>query len=181
MSVYEKTLNQLKVSCQLIDIYRDDLQADSLTGFITDLNSDFIYLSIFDDSGLCVGISIIRTSDITRVSWEGNERNAIQQLIDKKESKPLKPSIDLDNISSVIKSTQKEFGYSTFHVEEIDPDICFIGDVIEMDDEHLQMNNYGTMSGRDNNIILLRISDITRIEAEASYEKDIAYLANITN
>lgn len=162
----------------MVDIYRDELCDESITGIISDFNDDFIYLSIFDSSGLSDGISIIRTIDITRVNWDGDGRDAIQLLIDKKNSKPLVPEIELANISTIIKSTQKKFGYSTFHIEEIDSDVCFIGKVIEMDDNYLLMDNYSTMSGRDNNKILLRISDITRIEAEASYEKDIVYLTN---
>jgi hypothetical protein len=177
MSVLIKTLKQLQEKTHLVDLYRDRLDDESLTGIVTEFTGDFIYLSLFSDSGLCNGISVVRLSDVTRIRWEGNERESIQELIDKKESKPLTPEIDLSSMRSVIESIQNAFGYVNILTEEIDTGITFIGRVAEIDESHILLHGYGTMTSRDRNKMLIDLLEITRVDAEAPYEKDIVYLA----
>jgi hypothetical protein len=177
MSILLKTLKLLHKDAELVDLYRDRLDDESLTGIVTAFSDDFIYLSLFSDSGLCNGISVVRISDITRVRWEGNERISIQQLVDKKGTKPLAPELNLSTMQSVIKSVQSIFGYVNLLTEEMDSGISFIGKVIEIDDSHILFNGYGTMTSRDKNKMLIDLSEITRVDADAPYEKDIVYLA----
>ena len=177
MAVFEETLAQLHDSVQLVDIYRDRLDHESLTGIISAFSTDFVYLSLFSDSGLCNGISIVRVSDITRIRWEGNERTSIQELIDQKATKPLVPKLNIKSMQDVITSVQDVFGYVNILTEEMDSEISFIGQVSEMDESYLLFHGYGTMTSRDKNKMLIDLSKITRIDAEAPYEKDIVYLA----
>jgi hypothetical protein len=158
-------------------LYRDRLDEESLTGVITAFTDDFVYLSRFSDAGCCNGISIVRFLDIIRIRWEGFERKSIQELIDSKKSKPLNPEINLTSIRSIIDSVQGIFGYVNLFTEEMDPEIAFIGQVIEIDDSYILFEGYGTMRSRDRNKMLLDLSEITRVDVEAQYEKDIVYLA----
>jgi hypothetical protein len=148
-----------------------------LTGVVTSFSESFVYLSLFSGSGLCDGISVVRLSDVTRIRWEGNERCSIQELVLKNESKPLKPEIDLSSIQSIIESIQNTFGYVNILTEEMDSEICFIGKMLEIDDSHVLFHAYGTMTSRDKNKMLIDLSEVTRVDAEAQYEKDIVYLA----
>lgn len=52
MSIQLKTLEKLKESQTLVDLYRDHLSNESLTGVVTDYSSSFVYLSLFSDAGL---------------------------------------------------------------------------------------------------------------------------------
>ena len=177
MSILEKTLNQLQGNTQLVDVYRDRLDDESLTGIISGFNADFVYLSLFSESGLCNGVSIVRATDITRIRWEGNERTSIQQLVDKKGTKPLAPVLNIDTKRSIITSVQDVFGYVNILTEEMDSGISFIGKVTEIDDCYILFEGYGTMISNDKNKMLIDLSEVTRVDAEAPYEKDIVYLA----
>ena len=162
-------------------LYRDRLDDESLTGIITAFTDDFIYLSLFSDSGLYDGISVVRLSDVTRIRWEGNERLSIQQLIEKKGTKPLAPKLNLGSMKDVIESIQDAFGYVNILTEQMESGITFIGKVAEIDDSYILIHGYGTMTSRDRNKMLIDLSEITRVDAEAQYEKDIVYLATKSN
>ena len=177
MSVYSKTIAKLQLEQALVDMYRDHIDDESLTGVITKNTAEYLYMSLFRDDGLDNGISIVRYADITRIRWGGNVRDSIQTLIDTKKSKALKPDIDLASIRSIIESVQRTYKYVNIMTEEMDSGISFIGEVADIDDDHLVLNEYGTMTTRDSSHLIIALEEITRIDAEAQYEKDIAFLA----
>lgn len=177
MSVYSKTIAKLQLKQALVDLYRDHLDDESLTGVITTSTNEYVYMSLFRDDGLENGISVVRSADITRIRWGGNVRNAIQCLIDTKKSKALKPDLKLSSIRTIIESVHQLYGYVNILTEEMDAGISFIGEVEDIDDEHLVLHGYGIMAARDSNHMIILLNEITRVDAEAQYEKDIAYLA----
>lgn len=59
MSIQLKTLKKLKESQTSVDLYRDHLNNESLTGVVTDYSSSFVYLSLFSDAGLSNGIATV--------------------------------------------------------------------------------------------------------------------------
>ncbi len=50
--------------------------------------------------------------------------------------------------------------------------------VRKLDDEHLLIHEFGTMSSLDRHRLLISMDQISRIDAEAQYEKDIVFLGN---
>jgi hypothetical protein len=177
MTVFSKTIAKLQLEQALVDLYRDHLDDESLTGVITKNTGNYIYMSLFRDEGLENGISVLRSADITRVRWGGNVRDSIQTLIDLKASRPIKPEIDLTTTRTIIESVQRLYNYVNLMTEEMDSGLCFIGEVLDIDDDHLVLKEYGTLTTRDSSHLILSIDEITRVDAEAQYEKDIAYLA----
>jgi hypothetical protein len=177
MSLYSKTIAKVQLEQALVDLYRDHIDDESLTGVITKNTDDHIYMSLFRDDGLDNGVSVLRTADVSRIRWGGNVRDSIQALIELKKSKALKPEIDLTSTRTVIESVQKLYSYVNILTEEMDSGISFIGEVADIDDEHLVLNEYGTMTSRDSSHLIISLDEITRIDAEAQYEKDIAFLA----
>lgn len=180
MGVQLATLEDLKKSQELVDLYRDYLTRESLTGVITDFSESFVYLSLFDDSGLANGIAVCFIADVTRIRWRGNERLSIQQLVQVQKSTATAPSIDLRSLMAVIESIQTVFGYVNVLTERMHDDITFIGEVEAMDEQALVLHEYGTMATRARSQLLLRMDDISRIDADAAYERSIHTLFSST-
>ena len=176
MSVQLSTFAKLKKDQTLIDLYRDNLSRESLTGVVTDFSDSFVYLSLFSDAGLPNGIAVAYIADVTRIRWGGNERASIGQLLAANQSMPLAPEIKLASLRDVIESVQHLFGYVNVLTERINSEVTFIGEVEEMDDQALVLHGYGTMSTRDRNHMLLKLNQISRVDAEAPYEKSIHFL-----
>lgn len=177
MSIATSALHQLKQRQELVDLYRDHLSSESLPGVITDYSADFVYLSLFAESGLANGIAVCRREDITRIRWEGNERQSLAKLVAAAGSRPTAPPLVLDSMDSILHSVAAAFGYVNVLTERMDDTVTFIGEILEMDREHLVLNTFGTFSCRDRSKLLLSTSEITRVDADAAYEKSVAYLA----
>jgi hypothetical protein len=176
MTVQLDTLKALKQSRELVDVYRDRRSDESLTGVVTDYSEDFVYLSLISDSGLQNGIAVVFAADITRIRWKGNVRESIQQLMNQKETRPATPKIGLETLMDVLSSVSEAYGYVNILTEGMDDSIAFIGEIQNMDAEGLVLHEFGTMTSRDRHWLLLRLDEITRVDAGAPYEEDIKLL-----
>ncbi len=180
MSVFTNMLERLKKEKILFDLYRDDLVNDCLTGILTDYNEKCCHLSLVDEDGTDNGISVVKTDDISRIRWDGNARDSLKILMKEKKTKLLSPSISIGSLREVIESIQNHFGYVNIHTEYMNDDICFIGEIEDIDDDHMIVNECGTMSSRDRHRMLVPMDQISRIDAEAQYEKDIVFLSKVS-
>ncbi|MCH8622491.1 hypothetical protein [Undibacterium sp. TS12] len=177
MTVQLETLQYLKQSQELVDLYRDRQTDESLTGVVTDYTEDFVYLSLISDSGLPNGIAVVLTDDISRIRWQGNERQSIQQLMDAKQTRPMTPVIRLDTLVDVLVSVNSAFGYVSILTENMDDGVTFIGEIKNIDAGAVLLQEFGTMTSRDRRWLMLRLDEITRVDAGAAYEEDIKFLA----
>lgn len=176
--MYEK-LDQLMKESILADFYRDFVDDESLTGFVSSFNNEFLCLSIISDEGTSNGISIVHISDITRIAWEGNERRSLERLFASKQT--VLDKIDIKNtltVEDITESVYKKFGHINLLTEGIRSGMAFIGKILEIDESFILFEGIGTFSTLDTNRLLIRHSEITRIDAGGTYEKDVAWLSN---
>lgn len=176
MSLLDKHLSLTKANNGLLDIYRDSISSEAIFGCIHMICEDFIGMTKYNDYGEYDGICIIRKDDISRLRWAGKERESLAKLVEKKNIHTKLPQINTDSLSNIIESIQKSYSMATIYTEEIDTDVCFIGEIIEMDEDYLVMHEYGTMRSLDRPKVLLEIEEVTRIEADGKYERNLVSL-----
>lgn len=177
MAVADQTLRLLKISQEIVDVWRDRSSNGSLIGVVTDFSDEFLYLSLFSEAGMANGIAIVFRRDVTRIRWSGNERGSIAQLVAASGARPARPQVVLDSIQAVLRSVSTAFGYVNVLTEHLDDSITFIGEIIELDRDSLVLETYGTFSTRDRSKLWLSCADITRVDADATYERSVSYLA----
>ena len=76
-------------------------------------------------------------------------------------------------ITSAMSGFEDRFGHVSLHVERPGQQMCFIGQVIELDDDFIRMNQYGTLKRMDRSELLIRVDEITRVEAGGKYERKL--------
>lgn len=179
MAVADKIFAILKLSQEIVDLHRDHLSDESLTGVVADFSDEFVYLSLFSDAGLANGICVVYRADITRMRWSGNERRSIAQLVEASGAKAERPPVALDSIQSVLRSVSAAFGYVNVLIERANDSITFIGEIVELDHDSLVLETYGTFTSRDRGKLMLACDEITRVDAGAAYEKSVSYLASL--
>lgn len=177
MSLLDKKLKELKLAREIVDVYRDRVSEDSLTGVIQGLSEEFLYMSLITEEGEKNGISIFHLDDVTRVRMGGNARTAIKALGAHAQTRLDSPTIDLSSLEAVIESVQNTYGYVNLLAELLEDDISFIGEVTEQDSEWLLLRCYGTMATLEKASMLLDKAEISRIDAGSKYEAAISYLA----
>jgi flagellar basal body rod protein FlgB len=181
MALIDKRLSELKLSREAVDVYRDRISEESLTGVVADFNDEFLYMSLLTDDGENNGISVFFRPNITRIRTGGNVRSSISELGKFRATEVKFPNINLTSIDTVLSSIQSQYGYVNLHTEDMDDDICFIGEITDQDEKWVSLLGYGTMTTRDTNTILLEKEEISRVDAGAKYEESIKFLATKAN
>ena len=135
MPVADQIFRTLKLSQEIVVLYRDRLSNESLTGVITGCSDEFVYLSLFSETGMANGISVVHRNDITRMRWSGNERRSIAQLVEVSGAKPARPPIVLDSMQTILQSVRDAFGYINVMTERVDDSMAFIGEILDLDED----------------------------------------------
>lgn len=165
--------NQLKSLIKdkiLVDIFTDRYN-DSDYGYIIDFNDTFLLFEKVNDDCYFDGISAILISNISRIRWSGNELQSVAKIIGKK--KTVKYNIDLSTIEKLIISFEKLYKCITFHIQDQDDSVCFIGNIEKIDNETVVIYEYGTKGNLDRKHIMLDLDDVTRIDAGGKYEQNL--------
>jgi hypothetical protein len=84
--------------------------------------------------------------------------------------------IDLNRFASLwdaIVDLNGKYVSLSLHIERIDPDICLIGKVIDF---FVLLDEFGTLRTQDKRKLLLTRAEITRVDVDGPYERDIAAL-----
>ena len=172
MNTETKYLDSLKTSKELVDIYTDRYD-DSYYGFVVQYNDDYLVLESIDDDNNPDGLIVFHRENITRIRWGGNEIESTRKLINQSQRLKEITTIDLSSIQSILNSVQEIFGYVNISIEDIDSDVCFIGEIESMDDNSIVLHEYGTKISLDRKRILLKVEDITKVEGGGNYEERI--------
>ncbi len=178
MDIQTKYIEKLQIEQTFIDIYSDH-QGGSAYGFIIDYNDGFLILEKFSEEGNHEGISILLRENITRIKWAGNDIESTSKLIDPKKRIDYKNEIDLATKETILATVYKRFGHVTVLVEDLDKNICFVGQILELDSESVVINEFGTRISLDRKFILLSLNDITRIDAGGVYELNLKKILGI--
>lgn len=180
MEIQTKYLEKLKSEKIFADIYTDRYD-ESIYGFIFDFNDDFLILEQFTDIGESDGIAILKRENISRIKWSGNSIKTAEIFALKAAANKHTGKIKIENIQSVIKSVQRVFGYVTLYIQDIDNEMCIIGEIVEMDDDIIIVKEYGTYASLDRKMLMLSIHEITKIECDGQYERNLHELFNKKN
>jgi len=175
-NLFLENLKELIDNKKIVTIFTDIFE-ESYTGYIIRISKDLLLLNSFNLS-TPDGIKIFRLDDITRIRWDSNELAEIEKLIEFPIDYERINTIDIDNIKNAIESVQNIFGYLTIHIQTIDTNICFIGEMKAIDDETIILHEYGTIKSKDRSFLLLALQDITRIDSGGIYEKQLVKIKN---
>ena len=75
-----------------------------------------------------------------------------------------------------MKSVFKLFKHITLYLQDIDKNICIIGEIHEIDSEYVVMKAYGSQATLDTSFQIFNIDDITKIQAGGIYENNLKKL-----
>lgn len=164
-----------------IDFYREELAGiEVIFGNISYLGKEIIAVNEYNDNGIFDGISVFYKSDITRVRKGGNEQEAIYKLAEQKNQiiKPEFVASEKQDLIDFVSTNWRNYTFTVF-TERLDSDILFIGNYLKSDQNHLLIKALTSFKSFDQYEILIRKSDITRININTIYSRDIDTLHNM--
>jgi hypothetical protein len=172
MSLFDSFIKDAINAGTFLDINRAGFESDVIFGIIFQESETFLCLKKFDENGEYDGVVVIRKNDITYIGIGGNKRVATEKLVMNRRDIESEITVNLTSMISVIKSISSKFGYLAIYEEDYSEDF-YLGEVLDIDDEFVFLNEYGTRKSLDRSKILLRLNSITRIEVDGRYEKSI--------
>ncbi len=177
LDIKTKYISKLKNEQILADFYTDYYD-ESDYGFVVDFNDEFLLIEKFDVECNYDGLSIFLQHNISRIRWSGNAIESVAKLIDTSKRKTETIHIDLTSIQTILQSVNKLYNHLTVHIQDIDKEVCFIGQIHEIDESSVVIHEFGTRSSLDRKFILISLDNITRIDAGGQYENNLKKLFN---
>ena len=170
MDIKTKYLEKLLKDKIFVDISTDYFE-EAFFGFIINFNEEFLLLEKFTDLGQPDGITVLKREAITRIKWGGNEiENTFNSIITEERIDSIE-GLRVDTLEEALKSVQNKFGYVTLYIENIDTEMCIIGEIEEIDKDTIVIFEFGTVKALDRKRLMISSNEITRIEAGGKYEK----------
>ncbi len=171
MNLFDSLIKDAINDRTFLDVSRACFESDPIFGVVFQESEAFLCLRRFNEHGEYDGIVVIRKDNISYIGIGGNQRTATEKLVDCKEL-DLEITLNLTSMRSAIESISSKFGYLSLYEEDYSEDF-YLGEILEIDDEHLLLHEYGTREALDRSKALLRLYYITRIEVDGKYGKSI--------
>jgi hypothetical protein len=172
MSLNARTLSQLEKENIFVDVLVDVFE-QSHYGFIKQFNEEYLLLEHYNGDAQYDGIVVLKREDISRIRWDNNDINSTKKIINKHSDHKKIAAIKIDSINTILKSINKVFQHVAIHMQNLDADAIYIGEIEEMDKSTLVLHEFGTKRSLDRGRTMLNLSDITRMDAGGIYEHGI--------
>jgi len=143
------------------------------SGFVEEVSSSLVCFSIFEDDGEFLDFSIIGIEELYFIRKGSSELTKILKNIEKNKNIPPLKKLSLSNFKNSLISVNQNYGYVVVHVEEVDPEVCYIGEVLKVG-ELLTLQAFGSKANPGRSIEIIKVEDVSRISFEGKYEKGLA-------
>jgi hypothetical protein len=104
-------------------------ESSEIRGYVLDVGPLFFLLALVSDRIWYDGFECFRITDVRDLRLDAYAPFAEAALRKRGERLPKKPRISVANIEDLLLSAGKAFPLVTIHREEVDPDVCWIGRV----------------------------------------------------
>lgn len=162
-------IDKLIENSTFVEIF-DDNAEESFFGYIIEQSDTHLQLELYDGEGRSEGTLIAENEDIARIRWEGNERELIESLII---SRVDTVKFELKSTHCILEEMNEHYGHICITLGGYGTDMLYIGSIEEINEEFLILHEYGTRNQRCRSKMLVRIQDISRVQAGGIYETNL--------
>lgn len=146
--------------------------ADVLEGYLLATGPKWTLLATLADDYALDGYIAIRTRDIDRVQRHRRGDLATRLLKGRGQWPPLAPDPlpPLDGTGALLESLAAHAPTMTVHVENDDPEVCFIGAPMEWTERAVWIQEVSPTAEWDDTLSKWRFRDVTRVDVGGRYE-----------
>ena len=138
-------------------------------GYILDIGPRFFLLVLVSDGVWFNGFECFRISDISNLKPDPYA-TFIEAALKRRERKPKKPPVDISSIHKLMRSASRSFPLVTIHREKIEPDVCHIGRVVDIDNSRVSLLEIDPHAVWGTTPRTFKLSEITRVNFGGDYE-----------
>lgn len=171
-------LKKLQRARTLVRIEREALEDGYVKGCIVGTSTKLLAIAALSDTLHPNGFTVIRTADVSKLQapdpYAGFVAEAMQLRGD---VLPRLPRLDLTSWSSLLPAAPRRFPLVTLHVQEIDPEVCYIGRPLRLASRGVILATIGADATWDHELLRLAWADITQVDFGGAYEEALALVA----
>jgi hypothetical protein len=141
-------------------------------GYILDIGTEFFMLGVVEYDLRFDGFVCLRTADVRQLKVPHPHADFIVAALRKRrQAIKRKPDIDLRSLPALLRSVSRLFPLVTTYRELLKPDVCEIGQLVEVTETHLFLHEIDPDAIWEEKITRIRLSDITRVDFGGGYEE----------
>lgn len=149
----------------------------TVRGYVLDVGPQFFLLALVSDRIWFDGFECFRISDVSRLRLDRYERFVEQALKKRGEKWPRKPRISLKNIEELVLTAGRAFPLVAIHREEIDPDVCWIGRILDVTPKLVRILEVGPDAVWETTPEEYLLKEITHVNFGGDYEDALHLVA----
>jgi hypothetical protein len=150
--------------------FRRRFESSYVYGWVLHVGPRFFLLAYVGDGVRLDGFACFRASDVKDFGPAPYAAFVEAALKKRVERRPKKPRVSLANIGELLLSAGRAFPLVAIHREQLDPDVCFVGRVLDVSGGRLSMLEIGPDAVWEDTPEEYRLSEITRGDFGGDYE-----------
>ena len=149
-----------------------------VTGYVVAVGPAVFVLAIINDQIWLDGFEGLRLRDVQTIDPEPHAAFIEAALTARGEARPVPGLFDAATLKDLIASAVARCPLITLHEEVVDPDVCYVGQVTGVEGGVLWLLSIGPDADWDDDPLVFKLSDITRVSFGGDYEAALALVAD---
>jgi hypothetical protein len=148
-------------------------------GYVLALGPELVLLAVVGHGIRFDGYQVYRLADISRLDDPAPHAAFVESALNLRGlPRPSTPPVHLDSLPDLLRSATAAFSLVTIHTEDEDPEVCWIGQVVETDSDRVVLRHITPDADWDDLPDTYPLDEITRIDFGGSYENALWLVAN---
>jgi len=157
---------------KIVKFFRPFDDGGSTQGYVLDIGPEFFLLLLIGEEMRFNGFQCLRLQDVRKLQVPAKYAAFIESALRLRgECVEKKPMVRVGNIKEILETANKAFPIITIHREKVAPDICHIGQILDMDEKYVSLLEIGPDAVWDQKPESYRLREITRVDFGGAYEE----------
>jgi hypothetical protein len=153
------------------------IRRGKLDGFVVGIGQAWVLLAVLDPNIYLNGYAALRLGDVSKVKQRGGPDTFVSRaLAARGEWPPVAVDVDLDSVADLVRTASDVAPLITLHVEEDDPDVCFIGRPVRFTSRSVHLLEITPQAEWHDHPTKWAFSDVTRVDFGGRYEEALALI-----
>ncbi|HEX7761125.1 MAG TPA: hypothetical protein VF459_16585 [Caulobacteraceae bacterium] len=151
---------------------------DGLQGLLVSQSKDWVYFYVVDQLVIPNGFALLRRDTIEAIEQCDRSEFMKKALKLKGYEFQQPPPLELSGSRSILTSLMGRHILSTIYIEEIDPDVVYIGYAKVVGDVYFEISPLSPSAEAQSRNDRFRLSELTRIDFGGEYEKALQLVSD---
>jgi len=167
-----KVLSDLSPDAAPFRVSRERLEEGWADGYLVGIGPEFFAVHLVDKGVWLDGFTAVRYDDVSSLESPAPYAAFIDRVFQLRGLEPATSApADLSSVSALVRTAGAAYSVVTLHFELVDPEVCYIGKVLSVDDESVAIRPIGPDGEWDVDEEAYPLCDLTRVDFGGSYEE----------